>query len=92
MEPTDIDLYDKPDMEARARALAYARNTRLKFERVYQSARKAVVAGDIKTAMAKCKAAMDLLDSDDIYGPDQARIRESLLEQVAKLTETEPPQ
>jgi hypothetical protein len=50
------------------------------------------VAGDIKTAMAKCKAAMDLLDSDDIYGPDQARIRESLLEQVAKLTETEPPQ
>ena len=89
MDSGDFDLYDKPDMAARARALAYARNTRLKFERVYQSARKAFLASDTKTALSKCKAALDLLDSEDIYGEEQRRIRESLLEQMDKLRETE---
>ena len=87
MESGDIDLYDKPDMEARARALAFARDTRLKFERVYQSARKAFMAGDVKTALFKCRAALDLLDSENIYGDEQPRVREALLEQVAKLNE-----
>jgi hypothetical protein len=87
MDGDDIDLYDKPDMEARARALAYARNTRLKFERVYQSARKAFLAGDTRTALLKCRAALDLLDSDNVYGDDQPRVREALLDQIAKLNE-----
>jgi hypothetical protein len=89
MDPSDVDLYDKPDMEARARALAYARNTKMKFERVYQSARKALVAGDNKTALLKCKAAVDLLDIDNIYGPEQEQVRQSILEQIAKLSENE---
>ena len=91
MDPSEFDLYDKPDMAARARALAYARDTRLKFERVYQSARKAFLAGDTKTALFKCKAALDLLDSEDIYGDEQGRIRESLLEQMDKLGKAEGP-
>ncbi len=88
METREIEVYDKPDLEARARALAYARNTRLKFERVYQSARKAYLAGDSKTAILKCRAALDLLDIENIYGENQSRIRESIIQQMAKLSET----
>jgi hypothetical protein len=85
MDTTEIDLYDKPDEEARARALEFARNTKLKFERVYKSARKAFMAGDYKTALLKCRAAVDLLDVENFYGPNQDRVRKALIEQIAKL-------
>jgi hypothetical protein len=64
--------------DASARAMAYARNTRLKFERVYESARKALAAGDKQTALLKCKAAVDLLHEADLYGPAQAAILRKL--------------
>jgi len=60
--------------DASARAMVYARNTRLKFERVYESARKALAAGDKQTALLKCRAAVDLLHEADLYGPAQAAI------------------
>ena len=47
---------------------------RLKFERVYESARKAKAAGDMDTFRLKCRAALDILRQSDIYGPRQAEL------------------
>jgi hypothetical protein len=58
---------------------------RTKFERVYESARKADAAGDYETALMKCRAALDLLRSQDIYGESQHRLVETLLEYMQRL-------
>ncbi len=74
------------DPESEARAQAFARDTRTKFERVYESARRAVAAGDAKTAVVKCKAALDLLREKDIYGPQQPALVEQLTGLVERLS------
>lgn len=74
------------DPESDARRLAYASNTRLKFERVYESARKAITAGDSATALLKCRAALDLLNERVIFGPNQESLRHTLEDWVRKLS------
>jgi len=69
------------------KAEAYAHNTRLKFERVYGSARKAIAAGDTETALLKCRAALDLLAQTDIYGPEQIAITLALHDRMRRLGE-----
>ncbi len=53
---------------------AGASRDRLKFERVYESARKAKAAGDLQTFQLKCRAALDILRQADIYGPRQVEL------------------
>lgn len=61
-------------------------NNRRKFERVYESARKARAGGDTATFRLKCRAALDILQSDPgLYGPRQAQLM-AMLE--ARLAET----
>ena len=69
------------------RALAYAGDTRLKFERVYESARKAIAAGDTKTALLKCRAALDLLEEKNVYGLRQSAIAKRIKDQIRRLRE-----
>ncbi len=76
------------DPESEARAWNYAHNTRLKFERVYESARRAFAAGDTATALAKCRAALDLLAQENVYGNQQAAIEQTLRERIARLSST----
>lgn len=45
-----------------------------KFERVYESARKALAAQDIATARLKCRAALDLLNEGVIFPRNQETI------------------
>jgi hypothetical protein len=77
-----------PDSESPTdRAKAYATNTRLKFERVYASARRAIESGDTKTALIKCKAALQLLDQEVMFGPRQSDLVRTLTEEIALLDE-----
>lgn len=76
------------DPESEARAWNYAHDTRLKFERVYESARRAIAAGDAATALAKCRAALDLLAQENVYGSQQAAIEQALRERIARLRAT----
>jgi hypothetical protein len=73
-----------------ARALAFARNNRLKFERVYETARKAILAGDSQTALTKCRAALDLLHQEDIYGPAQPALHQLIEAQIERLSDGGP--
>ena len=52
----------------------YAQDTRLKFERVYDSARKALDRGDKEMAVMKCRAALELLKSKNLYGAAQEQL------------------
>ncbi len=72
---------------ASKRAESFAKNTRLKFERVYASAQKAIEAGDAKTALVKCKAALELLREDTIYGDSQAQLESALTAEIERLQE-----
>jgi hypothetical protein len=76
----------RQDPESEARAWNYAHNTRLKFERVYESARRAFAAGDNATALAKCRAALDLLAQENIYGDQQAVLQQTLRDRIACLS------
>ena len=87
MESRPDDGYRPRDPESAARAVAFAKNTRLKFERVYRSARRALDAGDLHTALVKCRAGRDLLNEKNIYGAQQAEIARQLEEQIQRLTE-----
>lgn len=62
---------------------AGATKDRLKFERVYESARKAKAAGDLHTFQLKCRAALDILRQTDIYGARQAELM-AMLERSLK--------
>lgn len=66
-------------------AAAYARNTRLKFERVYEAARTALDGGDRRAALLKCRAALDLLRDEDIYGETQPRLEQELTRRIEAL-------
>lgn len=70
---------------AQDRAESFARDVRLKFERVYGSARKALAAGDQRAALQKCMAALELLRGADIYGADQTRIADALENRIEQL-------
>lgn len=74
-----------PDPHSDARRLAYANDTRLKFDRVYESARKALARGDSETALIKCRAALDLLHQKTIYGPSQAALEQLLAAKIGEL-------
>lgn len=56
------------------RAKILAANTRMKFERVYEAARRAEADGDTRATLTKCKAALDILRGEDIYGEAQPKI------------------
>jgi len=71
--------------ESKERAKTYAMNTRLKFERVYGAARRAIESGDMETARLKCTAALDLLRTEDIYGSRQTALIRTLEQQVRRL-------
>ncbi len=66
-------------------AAAYARNTRLKFERVYEAARRAFADKNRRTALDKCRAALDLLQGEDIYGESQPRVEQELARRIEAL-------
>ena len=70
------------------KAQDYARDTRLKFERVYESARKAIAAGDTEMALLKCHAALDLLNTRDLYGPQQMALGLALEDRIRRLSQT----
>lgn len=70
---------------ASKRAESFGKNTRLKFERVYASAQKAIEAGDTKTALIKCKAALDLLREENVFGSGQSQLEETLTKEVERL-------
>jgi hypothetical protein len=74
---------------ASKRAQSFAKNTRLKFERVYASAQKAIESGDAQTALVKCKAALDLLREENIYGESQAQLEEALVQEIKRLQQAE---
>ncbi|MBN2307698.1 MAG: hypothetical protein JXR94_01935 [Candidatus Hydrogenedentes bacterium] len=78
-------LPDAPVAGSGDAAVAYARNTRLKFERVYESARKALAAGDTATALLKCQAARDLLLSENLYGSAQEQILTALEHRIRQM-------
>ncbi len=82
------NLADADDPSDRARA--YATNNRLKFERVYASARRAIEAGDTRTALLKCKAALQLLNQEVMFGPKQADLVHALTEQLDILEQGTP--
>lgn len=46
----------------------------VKFERVYKSARQADLDSNFQLAEEKCKAALDILSNEDIYGKEQGKI------------------
>jgi len=71
--------------EERARAIAA--NSRLKFERVYEAARRADEEGDVQTTLLKCRAALDILREEDLYGGAQDRIIAALEDMLKKLRE-----
>ncbi|MCC6696716.1 MAG: hypothetical protein IT365_13890 [Candidatus Hydrogenedentes bacterium] len=75
---------------ASRRAQAFGKNTRLKFERVYAAAQKAIEASDVKTALIKCRAALELLREENIYGAQQVQLEEALRNEIDRL-QTEPP-
>ncbi|MBI5094482.1 MAG: hypothetical protein HZB26_18865 [Candidatus Hydrogenedentes bacterium] len=74
-------LADSP--EERARQIAA--NSRLKFERVYEAARRADAEGDAQTTLVKCRAALDILREEDLYGEAQDRIIGALEDMLQKL-------
>ncbi|GMV93122.1 MAG: hypothetical protein AMXMBFR82_29000 [Candidatus Hydrogenedentota bacterium] len=74
---------------ASKRAESFAKNTRLKFERVYNSAQKAIEAGDAQTALVKCKAALALLREESIYGEHQSQLEEALAKEIERLLDAE---
>jgi len=76
-----------PDPDSDARRLAYANNTRLKFDRVYESARRALDRGDSDTALIKCRAALELLREKNIYGSSQAALARLLKAKIRELEE-----
>ena len=81
---TTLGVVSHKDSEMRARA--YAANTRLKFERVYESARRALACGDTETALIKCQAALELLNEKNFYGDHQARFHQMLEDQIRILS------
>lgn len=81
-----------PSEQAFERAKAFAKDTRLKFERVYASARRALEAGDTKTALAKCQAALQLLQQEALYGSRQEELIHALTEQIEHLSSSENQQ
>ncbi|MFA6239535.1 MAG: BTAD domain-containing putative transcriptional regulator, partial [Candidatus Hydrogenedentales bacterium] len=64
----------------------------LKFERVYASARRALEAGDNKTALSKCRAALQLLEQEALYGSRQDELIRALTEQIEHLASSEHEQ
>jgi hypothetical protein len=74
---------------ASKRARSFAKNTRLKFERVYASAQKAIESGDVQTALVKCKAALDLLREENIYGESQVQLEDALMQEIKRLQQAE---
>jgi len=71
---------------ARERAYPFAIDGRTKFERVYKSAQKALRKGDRKTALVKCRAALDLLLAENLYGPKQQKLLETIGTLITKLS------
>lgn len=65
------------------RAKVLAANARVKFERVYEAARRADADGDVETTLTKCRAALDILRGEDLYGAAQPNI-EALLEDTVR--------
>lgn len=47
---------------------------RYKFSRIYDAAREADGEGDTETSLANCRAALDLLEEEDLYGSRQASV------------------
>lgn len=72
--------------EYEERARSFARNTRLKFERVYTAARKAIEDEDTALALLKCRAARDLLREGNVLGAGQARVVEILEAHIERLS------
>ena len=81
---TTLGVVSHKDSEMRAQA--YAANIRLKFERVYESARRAIASGDVETALIKCQAAFELLKEKNIYGDRQEKLLKMLEDQIDILT------
>jgi hypothetical protein len=82
LRPSDSEVASK-------RAETFAKNTRLKFERVYASAQKAIEAGDKATALIKCKAALELLREDNIFGSVQSQLEDALKTEIERLQNAE---
>ncbi len=81
-----------PSEQAFERAKVFAKDTRLKFERVYASARRALDSGDNKTALSKCRAALQLLEQEALYGSRQDELIRALTEQIEHLANSEHEQ
>ncbi len=58
---------------------------RQKFERVYESARKADSSGDFATALVKCRAALDLLAEESLFGGARGTLAEALRKRIHEL-------
>ncbi|MCP4639822.1 MAG: hypothetical protein GY851_05290 [bacterium] len=90
-EPREPEVEEEPMSEAERqaveRAAEYARNTKLKFERVYAAAQKALEDGFFDTALVKCRAALDLLAEGDVYGEAQGELAAAIHTRVQELSE-----
>jgi hypothetical protein len=78
------------DRTARERTTAFPVDGRTKFERVYKSAQKALWDGDRKTALLKCRAALDLLLDENLFGPRQQELRQAIEMLIVKLSDRQP--
>lgn len=47
---------------------------RYKFERIYDAAREADGEGDTESSLVNCRAALELLHEEDLYGDRQASV------------------
>lgn len=58
---------------------------RLKFQRVYEAARKADAAGDNAMALLKCRAALELLKEADLFGSAQEKLMRAIETRIYEL-------
>lgn len=64
-----------------------AQNARVKFERVYEAARKAISEGDTALALQKCKAAADILREGPAFSGQQDSLLTELEDRIQQLEE-----
>ena len=85
MEGTTDQGFAPRDPESDAGTQAHVSKLQHEFEQVYESARRAIKAGDTKTALTQCRAALHLLNETNLYGTKQSTVIRAIHDQVREL-------
>lgn len=61
------------------------------FSKLYNAAQRADESGAYDSALSKCEAALDMLNKEDLFGPDQVRIEQVLEARIRGIISNRTP-